>query len=83
MSLAIREARRSHHEDDKPHPYLGGGCERNGVLATACRGDQAPGDMPSSVPRKEVGLTKLAGCTVYTTLSHAPLGITEDSCANR
>jgi pyrimidine deaminase RibD-like protein len=70
MSLAIREARRSHHEDDKPHPYVGVVVVNgNGVLATACRGDQAPGDHAEFCAlEKKLALTKLAGCTVYTTL---------------
>lgn len=42
MRLAIREARRSRHEDDRPHPYVGVVVVRDKVVLA--RGDQAPGD---------------------------------------
>lgn len=70
MRLAIREARRSHHEDDRPHPYVGVVVARNNaVLATAFRGDQAPGDHAEfGALEKKLAAETLAGSTVYTTL---------------
>lgn len=70
MRLAIREARRSQHEDEKPHPYVGVVVVRDGeVLASACRGDQAPGDHAEfGILEKKLKSDKIAGCTVYTTL---------------
>jgi len=70
MRLAIREARRSRPEDDNPHPYVGVVVARgNEVLASACRGDLAPGDHAEyTVLEKKLGSDTLAGCTVYTTL---------------
>lgn len=70
MRLAIREARRSRAEDDKPHPYVGVVVVReNEVLASACRGDLVPGDHAEyAALEKKLGSDKLAGCTVYTTL---------------
>lgn len=70
MRLAIREARRSRPEDERPHPYVGVVVLRgNEVLATACRGDLAPGDHAEyTALEKKLGSEKLVGCTVYTTL---------------
>jgi pyrimidine deaminase RibD-like protein len=70
MRLAIREARRSTAEDDKPHPYVGVVVVRgNEVLASACRGDLFPGDHAEyTVLEKKLRSDKLTGCTVYTTL---------------
>ena len=70
MRLAIREARRSRHEDDRPHPYVGVVVVRDTeILATAFRGDQAPGDHAEfGALEKKLASETLAGCTVYTTL---------------
>ena len=70
MHLAIREARRSTMEDDKPHPHVGVVIVRDGeVLASACRGDRAPGDHAEyGALEKKLKSDKIAGCTVYTTL---------------
>ncbi|MCI0722603.1 MAG: deaminase [Acidobacteria bacterium] len=70
MRLAIREARRSLPEDDKPHPYVGVVVVRDGeVLASACRGDRATGDHAEfGALEKKLKSDKVAGCTVYTTL---------------
>lgn len=70
MRLAIREARRSNPEDEKPHPYVGVVVVRDGeVLASACRGDRAPGDHAEfGALEKKLKSDKVAGCTVYTTL---------------
>ena len=70
MRLAIREARRSRAEDAAPRPHVGVVVVReNEVLATACRGDLAPGDHAEfGVLEKKLATEKLAGCTIYTTL---------------
>ena len=70
MRLAIREARRSIPEDDKPHPFVGAVIARDGeVLASACRGEKDPGDHAEFiVSEKKLKYDKLAGCTVFTTL---------------
>ncbi|MBI5138798.1 MAG: hypothetical protein HZA95_03290 [Candidatus Vogelbacteria bacterium] len=70
MRLAIREARRSNHEDDSIHPYVGVVVVRDGeILASACRGDRGLGDHAEfTALEKKLKKDKLAGCTVYTTL---------------
>ena len=70
MRLAIREARRSRAEDDRPHPCVGVVVVRgNEVLASACRGDLVPGDHAEyTALEKKLGSDTLSGCTVYTTL---------------
>jgi len=70
MKLAIREARRSRAEDDRPHPFVGVVVVRgNEVLASACRGDLAPGDHAEyTALENKLEADTLAGCTVYTTL---------------
>lgn len=86
MRLAIREARRSKPEDNRPHPYVGVVVVRGSeVLASACRGDLGPGDHAEyTVLERKLGADKVSGCTVYTTLepcttrSHPKI-----SCAER
>ena len=70
MRFAVREARRSRHEDNRPHPNVGVVVVRDSkVLATACRGDQDLGDHAEfGALEKKLGSETLAGCTVYTTL---------------
>lgn len=70
MQLAVREARRSRHEDDQVHPYVGVVVVRDGQqLASACRGDQALGDHAEyGVLEKKLEKVALVGSTVYTTL---------------
>lgn len=70
MKLAIREARRSEPEDERPHPHVGVVVVRGDeVLASACRGDKAPGEHAEyGALEKKLKAEKLAGCTVYTTL---------------
>ena len=70
MRLAIHEAKRSRPEDDKTHPYVGAVVVcGNQVLASACRGDSAPGDHAEyGALEKKLPTDTLAGCTVYTTL---------------
>lgn len=70
MKLAIREARRSEPEDDRPHPHVGVVVVRGDeVLATACRGDKTPGEHAEyGALEKKLKTETLAGCTVYTTL---------------
>lgn len=70
MQLAVQEARRSRHEDDLVHPYVGVVVVRDGqTLASACRGDQEPGDHAEyGALEKKLEKELLAGSTVYTTL---------------
>lgn len=70
MRLAIREARRSRPEDDRPHPRVGVVVVREGeALASACRGDRAPGEHAEyGALEGKLASERLAGCTVYTTL---------------
>lgn len=71
MRLAINEAKRSQHEDDNcPHPFVGAVIVHGGqILASACRGDQAPGDHAEyTALEKKLKSTTVAGATVYTTL---------------
>ena len=70
MQLAIREARRSRPEDNKTHPCVGAVVvSRDQALASACRGDLAPGDHAEyTALEKKLQNDKLVGCTVYTTL---------------
>src|SRR6266853_6893101 len=70
MQLAVQEARRSRHEDDLVHPYVGVVVVRDGqTLASACRGDQEPGDHAEyGALEKKLENELLAGSTVYTTL---------------
>ncbi|HLA09568.1 MAG TPA: deaminase [Pyrinomonadaceae bacterium] len=70
MQLAVQEARRSRHEDELVHPYVGVVVVRDGqTLASACRGDQEPGDHAEyGALEKKLEKELLAGSTVYTTL---------------
>jgi pyrimidine deaminase RibD-like protein len=70
MQLAVQEARRSRHEDDQVHPYVGVVVVRDGQpLASACRGDQTLGDHAEyGALEKKLEKVALAGSTVYTTL---------------
>src|SRR5438034_1320662 len=70
MRLAIKEARRSTHKDQRVHPEVGAVVvEGNRVLKSGCHGDQEPCDHAEyTVLEKKLPNRKLAGCTVYTTL---------------
>lgn len=70
MQLAVQEARRSRHEDDQVHPYVGVVVVKDGQqLASACRGDQTLGDHAEyGALEKKLEKVALAGSTVYTTL---------------
>lgn len=70
MQFAVHEARRSRHEDDHVHPYVGVVVVRDGqILASACRGDREPGDHAEyGALEKKLEKEVLAGSTVYTTL---------------
>lgn len=86
MQLAIREARRSRREDGRAHPWVGAVVVREGqVLATACRGDLAPGDHAEfTVLEKKLERETLVGCTVYTTLEPCTTrGHPKVPCADR
>ncbi len=68
--LAVREARRSRSEDDRPHPCVGAVVVKDGeVLASACRGDQDSGEHAEyGALERKLRAETLVGCTVYTTL---------------
>ena len=70
MQLAIREARKSRPEDDKPHPYVGAVVVRGSkMLDSASRGELALGDHAEyTVLEKKLKSDKLSGCTIFTTL---------------
>jgi pyrimidine deaminase RibD-like protein len=70
MLFAVREARRSRHLGDRPHPDVGAVIVKDDtVLASACHGDLNPCDH-AEFTALELKLEQeaLAGCTVYTTL---------------
>jgi pyrimidine deaminase RibD-like protein len=70
MERAVEAARKSASEDDRVHPNVGVVVVKNGKeLATAHRGEMAPGDHAefTALEKKLLG-DVVAGATVYTTL---------------
>ena len=75
MEMALAEARRSVHEDNRSHPKVGVVVVKNGkVIATAHRGEIILGEETSGNHAEFVALEKklkddiVQGATVYTTL---------------
>jgi pyrimidine deaminase RibD-like protein len=70
MRLAINEAKRSIHKDNRVHPNVGAVVVRDDkILASACHGDRNPCDHAEfTVLEQKLKADTLAGCTVYTTL---------------
>lgn len=70
MRLAVRAARESVNEDEKPHPRVGVIVAKNGeILAIAHRGETSAGEHAEYIAlEKKLARDAIAGATVYTTL---------------
>ncbi len=70
LDLSIAESLKCRSEDGRIHPNVGAVAVKDGkVLASAYRGETAPGDHAEYVLlEKKLANESLAGCTIYTTL---------------